>query len=75
MASNSAARVARVYDQHGQFMGLEGSLFSLSLPDTYLQVRGEAGGAEAAGAASAAGVVTGCQAGLLARCCCCCWHA
>ncbi|KAL4448182.1 hypothetical protein ABPG75_005401 [Micractinium tetrahymenae] len=38
VASNSAARVARVYDQHGQFMSLEGGLFSLSLPDTYLQL-------------------------------------
>lgn len=38
VAANSAARVARVYDQHGQFMSLEGSLFTLGLPDTYLQL-------------------------------------
>ncbi|PSC71004.1 SEC1 family transport SLY1-like [Micractinium conductrix] len=38
VASNSAARVARLYDQHGQFLSLEGGLFTLGLPDTYLQL-------------------------------------
>ena len=32
--------MARVYDQHDQFLTLESSLFTLGLPDTYLQVGG-----------------------------------
>ena len=44
VASNGAARVARVYDQHDQFLTLESSLFTLGLPDTYLQVGGWMGG-------------------------------
>lgn len=39
VASSAAARVAKVYDQHDQFLSLEGGLFSLGLPDTYLQAR------------------------------------
>lgn len=49
VASNSAARVARLYDQHGQFLSLEGGLFTLGLPDTYLQVRHLGAGRDAPG--------------------------
>lgn len=38
VAGNAAARVARVYDQHNRFLSLEAGLFTLGLPDTYLQV-------------------------------------
>lgn len=38
VAGSAAARVAKVYDQHDQFLSLESGLFSLGLPDTYLQL-------------------------------------
>ncbi|KAI3426451.1 hypothetical protein D9Q98_008818 [Chlorella vulgaris] len=38
VAGNAAARVARVYDQHNRFLSLEAGLFTLGLPDTYLQL-------------------------------------
>ena len=37
-ASGAAARVARVYDQHAQFVSLEPGLFTLGLPSTYLDL-------------------------------------
>lgn len=37
-ASGAAARIARVYDQHSQFISLEQGLFTLGLPHTYLQL-------------------------------------
>jgi hypothetical protein len=43
VAGAGAARVARVYDQHSAFLSLESSLFTLGLPDTYLQVGGRGG--------------------------------
>lgn len=38
VGAGAAARVARLFDQHAQFVGLEGGLFSLGLPDAYLQL-------------------------------------
>lgn len=53
VAGSAAARVAKVYDQHDQFLSLEGGLFSLGLPDTYLQAR--------IGCARLLGICWGCQ--------------
>lgn len=38
VAAGAAARIARVYDQHSQFVSLEPGLFTLGLPATYLQL-------------------------------------
>ena len=38
VAGGGAARVARVFDQHAQFVGLEGGVFSLGLPEAYLHL-------------------------------------
>jgi hypothetical protein len=38
VAGGGAARVARVSDQHNQFVALEPGLFSLGLPDTYVRL-------------------------------------
>lgn len=33
MSTNSAARVAKVFDQYSRFISLEGGLFSLGMPE------------------------------------------
>ena len=38
VGSSAAARVAKIFDQHTQFNSLEPGLFTLGLPDTYLQL-------------------------------------
>ena len=38
VGGGSAARIAKLYDQHSQFSALEGGLFTLGLPATYLQL-------------------------------------
>lgn len=38
VGSGAAARVAKLHDQHTQFVSLEGGLFTLGLADTYLQL-------------------------------------
>jgi hypothetical protein len=58
VAGGAAARVARVHDQHNQFVSLEGGLFSLGLPDTYLQLN-DPRAHDSAVAAAVGGVVEG----------------
>ena len=38
VSTNSAASVARVYDQYNRFVSLESGIFSLGLPQTYVQL-------------------------------------
>ncbi|GAB4817085.1 hypothetical protein N2152v2_004131 [Parachlorella kessleri] len=38
VSTNSAARIARVYDQYNRFVSLESGIFSLGLPQTYVQL-------------------------------------
>lgn len=38
VSSGTAARIAKLHDQHTQFVSLESGLFTLGLPDTYLQL-------------------------------------
>lgn len=35
---NAAARIARVYDQYSSFTSLESTLFSLGMPDAYVDL-------------------------------------
>ena len=37
-SGTSAARIARLQDQYNEFIALEGGLFSLGMPDTYLKL-------------------------------------
>ena len=57
-SSGAAARIARVYDQHSQFISLEQGLFTLGLPHTYLQLN-DPGAQDVAIEAAVSGVVEG----------------
>ena len=56
--TGAAARIARVYDQHSQFISLEQGLFTLGLPLTYLQLN-DPGARDSAIEAAVSGVVEG----------------
>jgi hypothetical protein len=38
VATSSAARIAKVYDQYNHFVSLESGLFSLGLPNVYVEL-------------------------------------